>query len=482
MNILYLASEAYPFAKVGGLADVAGALPKEMEKLGHKTILFLPKYGTIDEKIVGTGRALSLQKTKIKYDIKIAGKKYVCALWQSALPKSRVKIYFIENEKLFNKGGVYEGKNLLLKFSLFCRAALEGTRRIGFKPDIINCNDWHTAPVPAVLKTILKDDAFFKNTKTVISIHNIGYQGEFPVSEFKNTGLDASFINIFEFHGRVNCLKAGVICADAINTVSPTYAQEIKTPQYGHGLEILLKDKPVHGILNGADYGHWNPESDTYIAENYNKKHPGYKTFCKATLQKLCGLEVKSAFLLGMVTRLVDQKGFDILAKVIDEILNLDLQFIILGTGEKKYEKMFTALQKKYPKKISVNLRFDNPLAHKIEAGADAFLMPSKYEPCGLNQIYSLKYGTPPIVRKTGGLADTVIDFDEKTKCGTGFVFTYYSSDELLKAVKRAYRIYEDGKKWRKLVLNAMRADFSWKASAKEYVKLYKLAIKQPAV
>lgn len=272
-------------------------------------------------------------------------------------------------------------------------------------------------------------------------------------------------------------MKAGIETSDAINTVSPTYAGEIKTKEYGCGMEILLANRTVYGILNGADYDHWDPKNDKYISKKYDKRTLKNKKFCKAALQKSCGLKNEDVFLLGMVTRLVVQKGFDILAKVIDDMLKLDLQLVILGTGEKKYEKLFAALQKKYPDKVSVNLRFDNELAHKIEAGADAFLMPSKYEPCGLNQIYSLKYGTAPIVRKTGGLADTVIDFDPATdsgKKGTGFIFENYDANELLGAVREAFEMYEFKKSWNKLIKNAMSADFSWKRSAKEYVKMYK--------
>jgi len=479
MNILYLAAECVPFAKVGGLGDVAGALPKELEKLGNKVLMFLPKYGTIDENMVRAHCNVPLQKTKIQYDIKIAGKKYACALWRA------YNIYFIENKNLFSNGGVYDGKNLLLKFSLFCHASLEGAKKIGFKPDIINCNDWHTALVSVILKTILKDDAFFKNTKTVLSIHNIGYQGEFPLGALPDTGLDKSSLILLEHNKKINLMKAGIETSDAINTVSPTYAKEIKTKAYGCGMEKLLAKKTIYGILNGADYEHWNPKNDKYIAKKYDKKNLQNKQLCKSDLQSCCGLKKEDIFLLGMVTRLVVQKGFDILAKVIDGILKLDLQIVILGTGEKKYEKLFTKLQKKYPDKVSVNLRFDNELAHKIEAGADAFLMPSKYEPCGLNQIYSLKYGTPPIVRKTGGLADTVINFDpvnaagskDTSVRGTGFVFENYDAKKLLTAVQVAFEMYEFKKSWNKLVKNAMSADFSWKKSAKEYVKMYRAVV-----
>lgn len=480
MNIIYLASEIFPFAKVGGLADVAGSLPNEITKLGHKVTLFLPKYGSIDEK------KFKLKKTNIKYEIKLAGKKYPCKLWQSKdaiicpepVEGRRIPtIYFIENEKIFGKGGVYEGKNLLLKFSLFCHASLEAAKQINFKPDIINCNDWHTALVPVLIKTTFKDEPFFKNVKTALSIHNIGYQGNFPVKQLSQTGLDISTLSILEFDKQINLMKAGIITSDVINTVSPTYAKEIKTEQYGHGMEFFLKNRPVHGILNGADYQQWDPKNDKYIAKKYDKKTVKNKKLCKADLQKTCGLKKDDVFVAGMVTRLVVQKGFDILAKVIDDILKLDLQLVVLGTGEKKYEKLFKGLQKKYPDKVSINLKFDNPLAHKIEAGADAFLMPSKYEPCGLNQIYSLKYGTPPIVRKTGGLADTVINFDPTNadgSKGTGFVFTNYDADELLAAVREAFEMYGFEKAWNKLVKNAMSADFSWKKSAKEYVRMYR--------
>ncbi|MFH1453598.1 MAG: glycogen/starch synthase [Armatimonadota bacterium] len=468
MKIIYLSSEAVPFAKVGGLADVAGSLPCEISKLGHDIIVLMPRYKTIDIK------KFKLKKTGVKFDVEIAGVKYNCGLTEGRLPASKVKVYFIENKKVFGSGSVYDGCGTPIKFSLFSHASLKAVKSLKFKPDIINCNDWHTGLTPL----LLKNDPFFKNTKTVMTIHNIGYQGEFPVKDFKYTGVPKSEINIFKYKNKVNFLKAGILCADAVSTVSPTYAKEIQTRKYGHGMEKFLKSIKVYGILNGADYEHWNPEKDKYIIKKYNKKTViNGKKLCKKNLQKACELKNEDSFMIGMVTRMVDQKGFDILSKVINDILKLDLQFIILATGQPNYEKLFTKLQKKHPEKLNINLKFDNELAHKIEAGADVFLMPSRYEPCGLNQIYSLKYGTSPIVRKTGGLADTVVNFNEKTNKGTGFVFDKYSAKDLLKSVKRAYKLYRDKKKWDKLVQNAMNQDFSWKRSAKEYIKLYRKII-----
>jgi starch synthase len=456
MKILLAASEVVPFAKTGGLADVAGALPLALEGLGQEVVIVMPRYKAINDS------KFKIMKLKEGISYSIAGK--------------GIKVYFIENNAYFNRDGLYgeksgDYKDNLDRFSYYCKKTLELLKEINFKPDIIHVHDWQASLIPVYLKTLFAKDNFYKNIKTILTIHNIGYQGLFPKEEFPKLGLDWSLFGMegLEFYGKVNILKGGMEFCDIINTVSPTYSKEIQTKEFGFGLEGVLNKRRdcVFGILNGLDYAIWNPETDTYIAKNFSPETIEAKEKDKIDLQKLCKLPAKSDIpVFGIVSRLAEQKGFDILAEAIDVICKMDLQLVILGTGDLKYHLILESMVKKYPRVISLHLKFDDPLAHKIYAGSDIFLMPSKYEPCGLGQMISLRYGTIPLVFKTGGLADTVNE-------DNGFVFDNYSKEDLVKTIKKSIAAFKSQKKWAKLTERAMKCNFSWQESAKKYIELY---------
>lgn len=456
MKIAICASEVVPFAKTGGLADVAGALPLALEEKGQEVIVVMPRYKAIQD----TKFKISRSGPDISY---------------STLGKG-IKVYFIENEKYFNRDNLYTDKNgdypdNLERFSFYSRRTLELLKGINFKADIIHVHDWQACLIPVYLKTIYAGQPFYKNIKTLLTIHNIGYQGLFPKEEFPKLGLDWSLFDMdnLEFYGKVNLLKGGMVFADLINTVSPTYSKEIQTKEFGFGLEGVLakRKKCLFGILNGLDYTIWNPETDKFIAQNFSASDISGKARDKEDLQKYCSLPVKKEIpLFGIVSRLAEQKGFDILAQGIDEICKLDLQLVILGTGDIKYHVLLQDIVKKYPEVISLHLKFDDPLAHKIYAGSDIFLMPSKYEPCGLGQLISLKYATIPLVFKTGGLADTV-------NKDNGFVFQEYSREGLLRSIRESLQAFKDRKKWNKLMQTALNCNFSWGESARGYIRLY---------
>lgn len=456
MKIVICASEVVPYAKTGGLADVAGALPLALEKEKQEVILILPRYKAID--------SAKFKLKKLNTDISYCG-----------IGKN-IKVYFVENDKYFNRDGLYgnkdgDHKDNLDRFAYYCRRSLSLLKEINFKPDIIHCHDWQSSLIPVYLKTIYANDQFYKKTRTILTIHNIAYQGVFPKDEFQKLGLDWNLFDIegLEFYGQVNILKGGIVFADLINTVSPTYAKEIETKEFGFGLEGVLDKRrgSVFGILNGLDYDIWNPQTDKFITKNFSVLNPDGKAKNKEALQAFCKLpRSKNLPLFGIVSRLAEQKGFDILAEGIDEICKMGIQIVILGTGDIKYHQLLERIVKKYPKVISLNLKFDDPLAHKIYAGSDIFLMPSKYEPCGLGQLIALRYGTIPLVFKTGGLADTV-------NSSNGFVFNSYSKVSLIKAIRKAKAIYSDGKEWAALMSRAMKCNFSWAESAKKYLELY---------
>ncbi len=457
MKVLFCASEVVPFAKTGGLADVAGSLPPYLKKLQIDLRIAMPKYSCI--KVKG-------QKSRLGRNI---------------------PVYFIKNDQYFNRPYLYgtekgDYPDNLDRFSFFCRSVLELLKKENFKPDIIHCHDWQTALIPVYLKTIYKDDPFYNSIKTVFTIHNMAYQGVFPKEEYPKIGIGWEYFNIegLEFYDKVNLMKGALLFSDFITTVSPTYSKEIQTPEFGCKLEgVLSKRKDsLAGILNGIDYDEWNPKTDKELFRKYSVALAADKVYNKVGLQKECGLPVKPDVpLLGVVGRLAHQKGFDILAEKIDQIVSMDLQFVLLGTGDEVYHRIMQDIAKKHPKNTSINIKFDNVLAKKIYAGSDMFLMPSRYEPCGLGQLISLRYGTIPIVRSTGGLADTITEFNPQTKDGNGFIFEEYSAEELFSTIKRALDIYKDRKLWLSLVKSAMGHDFSWGNSAKEYVKLYKKLI-----
>jgi len=448
MKIAMIASEVVPFAKTGGLADVAGALPIALEDLGCEVVIIMPGYKCVKD---------------ISYSV--VGKK--------------IKVYFVENALYFNRDGLYmdkkgDYKDNLERFAFFCRKSLDLLKEINFSADILHLHDWQSSLVSVYLKNLYARQPFYSRMKSILTIHNIGYQGLFPGEDFPKLGLDKNLFNIsgLEFYNRINLLKGGIIFSDLINTVSPTYALEIQEAKFGFGLEGLLKQrkKDLTGILNGLDYSIWDPGTDKFIARKFSKRNIEDKAYNKEELQRVCSLPVANEIpVLGIVSRLAEQKGFDILTESLPEICKTGAQLVILGTGNLKYHQILKKAAKKYPKTLSLNLKFDDPLAHKIYAGSDIFLMPSSYEPCGLGQIISLRYGTIPLVFKTGGLADTINE-------DNGFVFSSYTKDELVKAVKRSLAAFRDKKKWGSLIKNAMQCDFSWEASAKKYIQLYEKA------
>lgn len=466
MKILYASSEVVPYAKTGGLADVAGALPKALAELGHEVVVVMPKYRMVNEKKFGLERLNDV-------------------IFRAKMPKSQVTVYFIDNPKYFDREGLYQEKGIdypdnCERFSFFCRTVMEFLPKVSFFPDIVHCNDWQTALIVAYVKKLYN----WSKTATVYTIHNMGYHGSFPKDQLPLTGFSWEMCTpeTLEFWGNIALTKAGFVFADLINTVSETYAQEIQTDEFGHGLAGLLRarTKDVSGIINGIDYEVWNPETDPQIVRKYGAKSIPLKYENKKALQRANKLPEKEEIpLIGMITRLADQKGFDILAGAMEKIMHLKCQMVILGTGEPKYHELLLTEKKKYPQHIGVNLGFDAALAQLIYAGSDMFLMPSRYEPCGLGQLISFKYGTIPIVRKTGGLADTVHDLNPKTGKGDGFVFEEYSSAALLDAIKRAVAAYQKKKTWLGLMEKVMCYDYSWATSARKYVDLYKRALKK---
>ena len=459
MKIAFVASEVVPFAKTGGLADVVGALPLALENCGLEVIIIMPKYKCITDS--------KIKIKRISKDI------------SSAVIGSRINVYFIENDFYFNRNDLYveEGndyKDNLERFAYFCRRTLDLLKEINFAADILHLHDWQASLVAVYLKNLYAKLPFYRKMKTILTIHNIGYQGLFPENQFSKLGLSQNLFNIqgLEFYDQINLLKGGIIFSDFINTVSPTYAREIQDHKFGFGLEGLLNERKdsLSGILNGLDYSIWDPLRDKLIVHNFSLVNPGNKAYNKAELQKICGLPVNNDLpVLGIVSRLAQQKGFDILAEGLDEMCSLGVQLVILGTGDLKYHQILEKAMKKYPKTISLNLRFDDLLAHKIYAGSDIFLMPSSYEPCGLGQLISLRYGTLPLVFKTGGLADTINKHN-------GFIFAKYSKDALLKCIKQALFVFKDKAKWSVLIKSAMECNFSWAASAKRYSQLYEKA------
>ncbi len=481
LSILMVSAEAHPLAKVGGLADVMGALPRALAKRGHDVRIALPFYKTINEKGLSVGRI----KGADAIDIALGDSTVAARAFSTRLPGSRIEVYLIANEDLFGRDGIYGDPTSGIpyddnaeRFVFFSRAVLRLLKLRGWEPDIIHCHDHQTGFIPAWLRHPATGIRFSERLRTIFTIHNLAYQGSYP----KEIGYKAGFgedmlkpMGGIEFHGEVNMMKAGINFADTITAVSPTYSKEIQTPEFGYGLEGVLRSRSEQlvGILNGADYSIWNPASDKLIPCRYDRREPGGKQTCRSQLVERLGLSIGNGTpLVGMISRLVAQKGFDIFAEAFDRLMALDMGFAILGLGDKTYHDMLTKAAAKYPKRVSLNLAFDEELAHQIEAGCDMFLMPSKYEPCGLNQMYSMKYATIPIVRKTGGLADTVLDFDGSDQ-STGFVFEEYSSRALLGAMERARKAFGEREMWTGLMDRAMSQDFSWDRSAATYEEVY---------
>lgn len=483
MKILIASPEIVPFAKTGGLADVAGALPRALATLGHDVRVILPLYRAVSP------AKFSLQALQEEMIVHFPGNFQVGSIWHCTFPGTDIPAYFVRHDQYFDREGLYGEKgedypDNAERFAFFCMAAIWTLKGIGWQPDVIHCNDWQSALIPTYLGnlSVLRNDPFYSAVRTVYTIHNLAYQGSFGPAVLPRIGLDQSVYHPegLEFYGSVNLMKAGIVYADALSTVSRQYAQEIQTEEFGCGLEGILRVRAsrLHGIMNGIDYSVWNPEIDEHIASHYSTGNLAGKAVCKEALQKSNGLPAEPKIpLIGMISRLDKQKGFDLLEQCLDDIMKIDLQMVILGTGDPVYHEFFEAAAKKNPTRLAVNLMFNNPLAHQIEAGADMFLMPSRYEPCGLNQLFSLKYGTIPIVRKTGGLADSITDSNVKTiRSGkaTGFVFEEYKAEVLFDAIRRAVLIYH-GKSdlWAKLIQNAMAQDFSWYNSARAYQALF---------
>jgi len=474
MNIAFVASEGVPFSKTGGLADVVGALPRALAALGHHVNVYLPRY----RQTKLSDSATVVRSITIPFD-----DKYRFASVVSGGSQNGVGFYFVEYPQYFDRDALYgtpagDYPDNAERFALFCRSVLEASKVIG-PPQIFHCHDWQSALVPVLLRTIYDEDPAFREVSTVFTIHNMGYQGLFPPDTLPLLMLpwDLFTMSKMEFFGQVNFLKGALTYSDYITTVSRKYSQEIQTAEYGFGLEGVLRDRAatVTGILNGVDYDEWSPQTDKFTAAKYSPQDLSGKTKCKQDLLHAFGVANADPKLpvIGIVSRFAAQKGFDLIANVADRLAREEMIIVALGAGDKTYEEMFQRLNKQFPNKIAVKVAYDNALAHKIEAGADMFLMPSRYEPCGLNQIYSLKFGTVPIVRATGGLDDTIEPWDARTGKGTGFKFTEYSGESLLLTIKAALQAYRDQTSWQALMRNGMNKDFSWNASAREYGKIY---------
>jgi starch synthase len=480
MKVLIASPEIFPFVKTGGLADVTGALPKALNKLGAEVRVILPKHKGIEES---------------KFPMEYKNLKIGCQISQSVVEAEiveseydGVKAYLVEQDEYYYRDYLYstpDGDYLdnAERFIFFAKSILETIKATGFVPDVLHCNDWETALAPVFLKTAYKDDPILKNIPTVFTIHNLGYQGIFWHHDMHllDIGWEYFTPDFLEFFGNINFLKGGIIFSDIINTVSKKYSEEIQTQEFGYGLDGILskRKKDLFGIINGIDYQDWNPEKDEFLPARYSVDNRENKAVCKKALQEAFGLPVDNALpLVATISRLADQKGFDLIGTALEEMRALGTQYVILGTGERKYHELFTDLAKELPNSFAVKIAYDNRLAHLIEAGADMFLMPSRYEPCGLNQLYSLKYGTVPVVRGVGGLEDTIIDYDKAPDKGTGFKFYDYTKEAMLDALERALTIYRDPDAWQSLVKRCMTADFSWERSAKEYLELYERAIR----
>lgn len=498
LNILILSSEVAPFAKVGGLADVAGSLPKALRALGHDVRVAMPSYAMVE-----SNPAYAVEDVLSCFSVPVRpGVSDQAYLKKTRIPVeeagAEVPVYLIgQHGHQGPNTGYFHGATESTKvyslepdpYVFFCRAALEMVTHINptWKPDIIHCNDWQTGLVPVYKKLFYADEPTLKSAACVFTIHNLAYQGNFPVQQWHTNGLPSDLFQVdgLEFYGQWTFMKGGLLFAERTNTVSPNYAQEIQTPEYGCGLQGLLQalsaEERFIGILNGIDYEEFNPETDTRIKAAFSAEKPEGKAKCKAALQAELGL-AKSAkpALIGLVSRLADQKGLDLIRAIIEPALQeLPIQFALLGTGDKGYEAYFTELQARYPKQVHARIGFDVELAQRIYAGSDLFLMPSRFEPCGLGQMIALRYGTLPIVRATGGLADTVFDFNPATpETGNGFVFTEYSSEALFATIRRGVEAYQQKTLWPTLVERALREDFSWQRSAQSYVVLFEKARK----
>jgi len=484
ISVLFVSPEVDPLSKTGGLADVSGALPKALARAGVDVTVATPYYEVTQAYLAAHGAVP--KETGVGVDFWISWRHFQGDVLSTEMPGSNVPVRLIRGSRFFDRDGLYQHQGVdyednLERFVFFARAVIESAMAAGKRFDIVHVNDWQSALIPVYLKVAYNDKELFAGTKTVLTVHNLAYQGLFPKQEYDIVGLPWNLFtwDKLEFYDQVNVLKGGLVFADSITTVSPTYAREIQTEEFGCGLEGLLtcRKKDLVGILNGVDYSVWSPDADSFIPVKYDKRNRKKKADNQAALRQECGLPDTSGPLIGIISRLADQKGFDILSEIIDDILKMDVQMVVLGTGDPKYHELFEGLQSRDPHKVRVFLKFDNRLAHLIEAGSDMFLMPSYYEPCGLNQIYSLRYGTVPIVRETGGLKDTIVNATPaniKAGKANGFSFKEHSGKALLATLKRAVKMFTDEPEtWDALVARGMSEDFSWDAAGKNYVALY---------
>ena len=468
MKVLFAASEAYPFAMSGGLADVAGALPKALRKRLVGCRVVMPLYSTIPQELRDNMNFIT------HITVPVAWRRQYCGIFEAKV--GGVIYYLLDNQYYFKRDGLYGFYDDAERFAFFSRAVLEILPHINFKPDVIHCNDWQTAMTPVYLDRYYVHDPFYTDIKTVFTIHNIQYQGKYGNELLGDVlGLSGDDCRVVQYEDCVNLLKGGIECSDRVNTVSPTYANEILTPEYAHGLDGILRERSfkLSGIINGIDTDVYNPETDELIFENYTVDTIEKKTINKKKLQERMGLPVREDVpVIGIVSRLVGHKGLDLVKCVFEDMLRADIQFCILGSGEWEFETFFHDMAEKYPEKVGLKLGFIPELAHKIYAGADLFLMPSKSEPCGLSQLVALRYGTVPIVRETGGLNDTIKDSGDNV--GNGFTFATYNAHDMLETVWRAIGSYQDREGFNILRKRAMQCDNSWGKSANEYIRLYK--------
>jgi len=479
LHVAMASPEIAPFAKTGGLSDSVGSLARALEQLGLRVSLLMPAYRSVLQS------GFPVEDTGVRFTVPISNRQEEGLLLKTKMGSS-ISVYLIRADKYFDRDYLYgtpdgDYPDNAERFTFFARATLEVLKHD--PPSILHAHDWQSALAITFLKAQPLLYPELSSTKTVVTVHNLGYQGLFWHLDWHLLNLDWNFFTprYLEFYGKINFLKGGIVFADAINTVSPNYAEEIKTREQGFGLEGVFQERAASlvGILNGADYSVWNPETDQLIATTYSTKNLSGKKVCKADLQRSFGLpENPEIPVIGVVSRLTMQKGFDLLEKALDELLSRNLQFVLLGTGDRRYQRFFARAATKHSGKLAVRIAFDESLAHKVIAGSDLFLMPSRYEPCGLTQMYSLKYGTIPVVRATGGLKDTIQEFNAETGKGNGFVFVPYEVADFLAAVDRALRLFSRKRQWQTLVKNAMAADFSWDKSARVYLNLYQKLVR----
>lgn len=476
MKVLIVSPEVAPYVKTGGLADVSGTLVNALRRTGTEASVILPLYGEIRKRVKDWG----ITPVSGEISVPLGNDIETGRLWKAKTPAG-ADAFFIQNDRFFDRDHLYgtpEGdfSDNASRFIFFSRGVIESLKVLGLRVDIIHCNDWQTGLVPVYIKTLYRDE--FPDTATLLTIHNLGYQGIFWHLDMPLTGLgwEMFTMSALEFHGKINLLKGGLLFADTIMTVSRTYAREIQTPEHGFGLEDVLKERSsdLHGIMNGIDYREWSPWRDRLIPSRYNRKNVSGKGICKKFLQRECNLEEDDSPVIGMVARLSSQKGIDLVADSIDDIIQSGSQMVILGSGEKNYHDILLNLHAHYRGRLSVTIGYDNAFAHRIYAGSDIFLMPSRYEPCGLGQIIALRYGTIPVGRRTGGFADSVTEYDTSSGSGTGFLFQEYSPKALKNTVQKATRLYRSRDIWRTIMRNAMSQESSWRQPAKEYLALYK--------